>query len=166
MSPRVRRLRPARLGWHTSPECVFVMLCSFDLLSFEFRWFSMLSPACALMHVGILDLPLFPLSVPLDVRTRGSDPLEPFLGPFGTSPWPWPLFPCFCCLGAYRSRRPDQPCLGASLCRRPDTRRLPLQAPSLLFERRQGQAPLDWVPTPAGVLLSSFGRRLLQAPNV
>ena len=78
-SPRVRRLGPTHLGWHTSPECVFIMFCSFDLLSFEFQWFSTLSLACAFVRVGISNLPSFLLSGPQDARTRRPDPLEPFL---------------------------------------------------------------------------------------
>ena len=136
-SPHVRRLRPTRLGWHTSPECIFVVLCSFDLLSFEFRWFPTLSPAYVLVCVGILGFPLFPLSVPLDARTRGPDPLEPFLGLLELPPWPLDLPLVFCCLGAYFSRRPDSACSGASLSGRPDSGRLTRWAPRPPFERQQ-----------------------------
>ena len=149
------------------------MLCSFDLLSFGFRWFPALPPAYALMRVGILDFPLFSLSMPPDARTRGPDPLEPFfwtfgafLGPFGTLSLALAPSPLFLLFGRLQEQAP-RPALSGRLALQAPRHWAPASAGAQsLFERRQGQAPNDWAPTPAGVLLASFGRRLLQAPSV
>ena len=101
VSPYVRRQGPTRLDWHMSSGCDFVVLSLFNLLSFEFSvFFGAFVGLRTSAQAGILDLPSFPLSTPPDARTRGPDPLEPFLD-FRT------LLSGLCCLGATWGRHPD-----------------------------------------------------------
>ena len=96
------------------------------------------------------------------MRTRGPDPLGPFIGLLDLSPWLLGLHLVPCCLGASLSGRPESACLGASLSGRPDSGRLTEWAPSLplsanrsrrLFNRRLLLKAFNWsfwAPPPAG----------------